>query len=145
MKGGRQTTDYRFRGGTPDQNATSAQRAAQQAFSGNRSGGFQTASKGSTVQAAIGDLIAIENTSTAAADRPKVVLPKVTEAMSGKSVYVTFAANSTTAEYKSTGTDAVNAGASSAVDNRTITSPVVMHQYFAVGIDHGWRFFALSS
>lgn len=145
MKGGRQTTDYRARLGVPDQNAISAQRAAQQSFAQARSGGFQTASKGSTVQAAAGDLIAIENTSTATADRPKVVLPKVTEAMSGKSVYVTFSKNSTTAEYRSTGVDGVNGAAAGAVDNRTVTSPVVMHQYFAVGIDHGWRFFALSS
>lgn len=144
MKGGRQAIDYAFRGGqTLNPNATSAERAAQAAFAKQRSGGQQVAVKAQTIKPAIGDTIVIDNTSSTTADRPRVILPKLTGEMTGKSIYVTYGESSATVYYRSTGTNAVNGGTAGAVDARDITSPVRMHQYFAAGPAYGWRLIAL--
>lgn len=143
-RGGRQTVDYAFRGGqTENPNATSAERAAQRAFSTQRSGGIQVALKSQSIKAAIGDTIVIENTSATTSDRPRVILPKVTADMTGKSIWVTYADNATTVYYRSTGVDGVNAGTAGAVDLRSIAPTVQMHQYVAIGPSYGWRLFAL--
>lgn len=145
MKGGRQDVDYRFRGGTVDPNAISAQRAAQDAFGKQRSGGLQLASRSANITAAIGDLIVVENTSTATGARPRVVLPRLTAGSTGRMVTVTFGEKSTTAEYYVTGTEAINGGTAGAVTAMTITSPVRIHIYLALSDGYGWRHYALSS
>jgi hypothetical protein len=145
VKGGRQDVDYRFRGGTVDPNAISAQRAAQDAFGKQRSGGLQLASKNAHIDAAMGDVVVVENTSTATGARPTIRLPKLTAGATSKTVTVTFGKKSTTAEYYVTGVDAVNGGTAGALTAMTITSPVRIHIYMALSDGYGWRHYALSS
>lgn len=145
MKGGRQTVDYRFRGGTDDPNAVSAQRAAQTAFATQRSGGLQLASTSAKIDAAFGDTVVVENTLTGAGQRPVVRLPKLEQGSTGKAVLVTFGTKSTTAQYQLTATDVVNATAAGSATNMTLTSPERVHLYIAIGPDYGWRQVTLSS
>lgn len=140
MKGGRQAVDYRFAGGSGDPNAESAKRAAQSAFASQRSGGFQTAEKGAKVKAAIGDTIAIENTSATLADRPTVTLPKIGAGDSGKSVLVTYGLKSDTAYFRVTATEKINLLASGTIASMTlIAGTATAYQYIAIGPGYGWR------
>lgn len=137
-----------MRGGQTDNpNATSAERAAQTAFASQRSGGFQLAIKSQTINAAIGDVVVIENTSSSSPDRPIVILPALNAGMTGKSVIVTFAKNSTTAHYMVSAADGINVAPVSPTSkaNRTISSPTVGYVYTAVGPGYGWREYALES
>lgn len=145
MKGGRQAVPYRFRAGIQDPNAISAQRAAQDAFGSQRSGGIQIASKNSTLDASADDIIIVENTSTATGARPVIRLPKVTAALTGKRVTVTFGTKSTTAQYTIAGSDAINSGTPGMPANMTISSPTRVHLYLAISPDYGWRQVALTS
>jgi hypothetical protein len=141
--GGRQTVDYRARLGTGDPNATSAERAAQSAFGSIRAGGFQLASKGAAIEAAFGDTIAIENTSTATADRPWVKLPRITAGDVGKTVVVVAGAGSMTAPFKASGTDKVNLGTSGTVTSYNLAATIPGFMFYAVGPTYGWRLFAM--
>lgn len=145
MKGGRPTFDYAFRGGQVDNpNASVMERAVQKALASQRSGGQQTGGKGATIKASIGDVVCIENTSTATADRPLVYLPKIKGDMTGKSVWVTFAVKSTSAYYRLGASDNVNNSATT-LASLDITAPDITHQYFCAGPEYGWRFHVLSS
>lgn len=146
MKGGRPTLDYAYRGGQPDNpNASVLERAVQRMAGMQRAGGSQVGQKGKTIKAAIGDVVCIENSSTAAADRPLVHLPKTTKDMAGKSVWVTFAANGTTAYYRVTASQGIDGATAGAVTDGDIVAPVVTHEYFCAGPEYGWRLHALGS
>lgn len=142
-RGGRQTTGYSARfGQTDNPNASSAERATQQAFGAERSGGLQRASKGARISAAIGDIIVVDNTDSATASRPVITLPKLTAKMTGKTVQVTGITGSSQ-YYRLTCPDTINDGTQGQILNITQTAPEYVYVFLAISPDYGWRWGAL--
>lgn len=150
--GGRPSFDYALKAAAAgDSLAWSQLRSAQAAFGSKREAGFQQLNIRATLQVALGDTIAVENTSTNAGERPTLKLPKLKSGDTGKQVVVVCGANSAVAQYIVTATDQIISGATimapSSSNNMTLGSGgflATAHIYYAVGPKYGWRLMTIS-